>query len=146
MQERVRAGLRNAKLKGKTLRRIVGGDEIARLREQGSSFHEIAKAVGASPGTVRARLLCERLKPWLDLRWRSSALLPGGPFAHWKSLEMTRPRPPEPGPGTGSFLLLSRPIRQQSDGGGLGVVRSEYYEPLTVSAYVIEGIRKIREV
>ena len=81
MQERVRAGLRNAKLKGKTLRRIVGGDEIARLREQGSSFHEIAKAVGASPGTVRARLLCERLKPWLDLRWRSSALLPGGPFA-----------------------------------------------------------------
>ncbi len=117
-----------------------GGDEIARLREQGSSFHEIGKAVGASPGTVRARLLYERLKPSLD------SLLPGCPFAHWKSLEMTRQRPPVPGPGTGSFLLLSRPIRQQSDGGGLGVVRSEYYEPLTVSAYVIEGIRKIREV
>jgi DNA invertase Pin-like site-specific DNA recombinase len=62
IQERVRAGLRNAKLKGKTLgrpRRIVNGDEMVRLREQGMSFREIAKAVGASPGTVRTRLLCE---------------------------------------------------------------------------------------
>ena len=61
IQERVRAGLRNAKLKGKTLgrpRRIVNGDEMARLREQGASFREIANAVGASPGTVRTRLLC----------------------------------------------------------------------------------------
>jgi DNA invertase Pin-like site-specific DNA recombinase len=41
IQERVRAGLRNAKLRGKTLgrpRRIVNGDEMARLREQGASF------------------------------------------------------------------------------------------------------------
>src|ERR1700694_1695709 len=55
IQERVRAGLRNAILKGKTLgrpRRIVSGDEMKRLREQGMSFREIAKAVGASPGTV----------------------------------------------------------------------------------------------
>jgi DNA invertase Pin-like site-specific DNA recombinase len=61
IQERVRAGLRNARLKGKTLgrpRRIVSGDEMTRLREQGASFREIAKAVGASPGTVRTRLLC----------------------------------------------------------------------------------------
>jgi DNA invertase Pin-like site-specific DNA recombinase len=60
IQERVRAGLRNAKLKGKTLgrpRRIVNGDEMTRLREQGASFREIAKAVGASPGTVRTRLM-----------------------------------------------------------------------------------------
>jgi DNA invertase Pin-like site-specific DNA recombinase len=60
IQERVRAGLRNAKLKGKTLgrpRRIVNGDEMARLRAQGTSFREIAKTVGASPGTVRTRLL-----------------------------------------------------------------------------------------
>jgi DNA invertase Pin-like site-specific DNA recombinase len=59
IQERVRAGLRNAKLKGKTLgrpRRIVSADEMARLREQGASFREIARAVGASPGTVRTRL------------------------------------------------------------------------------------------
>jgi DNA invertase Pin-like site-specific DNA recombinase len=60
IQERVRAGLRNAKLKGKTLgrpRRIVNGDEMVRLRKQGASFREIAKAVGASPGTIRTRLL-----------------------------------------------------------------------------------------
>ncbi len=52
IQDRVRAGLRNAKLKGKTLgrpRRIVNGDEMTRLREQGASLREIAKAVGASP-------------------------------------------------------------------------------------------------
>jgi len=60
IQERVRAGLRNAKLKGKTLgrpRRVVSGDQMARLREQGASFREIAEAVGASPGTVRTRLM-----------------------------------------------------------------------------------------
>jgi DNA invertase Pin-like site-specific DNA recombinase len=46
IQERVRAGLRNAKLKGKTLgrpRRIVSADEMTRLREQGASLREIAK-------------------------------------------------------------------------------------------------------
>jgi DNA invertase Pin-like site-specific DNA recombinase len=59
IQERVRAGLRNAKLKGKVLgrpRRIVSSDEMTRLREQGASFREIARAVGASAGTVRTRL------------------------------------------------------------------------------------------
>lgn len=62
IQERVRAGLRNAKLKGRTLgrpRRIVNSDQMARLREQGASFREIAEAVGASPGTVRTRLACK---------------------------------------------------------------------------------------
>jgi DNA invertase Pin-like site-specific DNA recombinase len=61
IQERVRAGLRNAKQKGKTLgrpRRIVSNDEMTLLREKGMSFREIAKAVGVSPGTVRTRLLC----------------------------------------------------------------------------------------
>ena len=60
IQERVRAGLRNAKLRGKMLgrpRRIVNGDEMARLRAQGASLREIAAAVGASPGTVRTRLM-----------------------------------------------------------------------------------------
>jgi DNA invertase Pin-like site-specific DNA recombinase len=60
IQERVRAGLRNAKLKGKTLgrpRRIVSADEMTRLREQGASFREIAKVVGVSYVTVRTRLL-----------------------------------------------------------------------------------------
>jgi DNA invertase Pin-like site-specific DNA recombinase len=63
IQERVR-GLRNAKLKGKTLgrpRRVVSRDEMKRLREQGASFREIAKAVGKSPGTVRTRLLLNDL-------------------------------------------------------------------------------------
>jgi len=66
IQERVRAGLRNAKLKGKVLgrpRRIVNSDEMARLREQGVSFREIAEAVGASAGTVRTRLLADDLRP-----------------------------------------------------------------------------------
>src|SRR6266700_8173751 len=61
IQERVRAGLRNARNKGKRLGRprvIVDASQIARLREQGASFREIAEAVGASPGTVRTRLLC----------------------------------------------------------------------------------------
>src|SRR5450755_185509 len=61
IQERVRAGLRNAKAKGKTLgrpRRIVNSDEMTWMRQQGASFREIAKAVGASAGTVRTRLLC----------------------------------------------------------------------------------------
>ena len=64
IQERVKAGLRNAKLNGKTLgrpRRIVSSDEMTRLRAQGASFREIAKAVGASPGTVRTRLRCSPL-------------------------------------------------------------------------------------
>jgi|ERR1700722_14597872 hypothetical protein len=60
IQERVRAGLRNAKLKGKTLgrpRRVVSADEMTRLREQGASLREIAKVVGVSYVTVRTRLL-----------------------------------------------------------------------------------------
>ena len=59
IQERVRAGLRNAKLKGKTLgrpRRIISSNEMERLRERGLSFREIGKLVGASAGTVRTRL------------------------------------------------------------------------------------------
>src|SRR6201981_3692000 len=62
IQERVRAGLRNAGAKGKRLGRprvVVDVSRIATLRASGASFREIAKAVGASPGTVRARLLCE---------------------------------------------------------------------------------------
>ncbi len=59
IRERVSAGIRNARANGKTLgrpRRIVDGGEMIRLRQQGASLREIAKAVGASPGTVRTRL------------------------------------------------------------------------------------------
>jgi DNA invertase Pin-like site-specific DNA recombinase len=60
IQDRVRAGRRKAKLKGKTLgrpRRITSVKEMAQLRERGASFREIAKAMGVSPATVRSRLL-----------------------------------------------------------------------------------------
>jgi len=60
IQERVRAGLRNAKLKGKTLgrpTRIISLDEMSRLRKEGASLREIAKIVGVSYVTVRTRLL-----------------------------------------------------------------------------------------
>ena len=66
IQERVRAGLRNAKLKGKTLgrpRRIVSANEVTRLRGLGLSFREIGMALGASPGTVRARMLRRVMHP-----------------------------------------------------------------------------------
>ena len=47
--ERVRAGLRNARAKGKTLgrpRKIVDATKIAALRAQGRSWREVARAVG----------------------------------------------------------------------------------------------------
>ena len=59
IQERVRSGLRAAKLRGKMLgrpRRILSLDEMTRLREQGASLREIAKIVGVSYVTVRTRL------------------------------------------------------------------------------------------
>jgi DNA invertase Pin-like site-specific DNA recombinase len=59
IQEQVKAGLRKARTKGKTLGRpprIINVVEMTRLREQGASFRKIAKAVGASPATVRTRL------------------------------------------------------------------------------------------
>jgi putative DNA-invertase from lambdoid prophage Rac len=63
-RERVKAGVREARRKGKALGRpprIMNFVEMARLRERGASFREIAKAVGASPATVRTRLLQQRL-------------------------------------------------------------------------------------
>jgi DNA invertase Pin-like site-specific DNA recombinase len=64
VRERVKAGLREARRKGKKLGRpprIMNFVEMARLRERGASFREIAKAVGASPATVRTRLLQQKL-------------------------------------------------------------------------------------
>lgn len=60
IQERVRAGLRTAKLKGAALcrpRRIVDGNEMMRLRAEGASYRSIAQALGVSAETVRSRLL-----------------------------------------------------------------------------------------
>jgi DNA invertase Pin-like site-specific DNA recombinase len=53
--ERVRAGLRNARAKGKTLGRprvVVDAAQIARLRASGASWPSIALQLGVSVGTV----------------------------------------------------------------------------------------------
>jgi putative DNA-invertase from lambdoid prophage Rac len=57
--ERVRAGLRNAKAKGKTLGRprvTVDAARIARLRAQGHSIREIAEELGYSRSLVHKTL------------------------------------------------------------------------------------------
>ncbi|MGB2591554.1 MAG: recombinase family protein [Candidatus Acidiferrum sp.] len=55
--ERVRAGMRNAKAKGKAIGRPkvnVNTTQIARLRDSGASWRAIAKTTGLSIGTVYA--------------------------------------------------------------------------------------------
>ena len=57
--ERVRAGLRNARVKGKRLGRPrvrVDTSMIASLREEGASYREIAREFGVSVSTVHAAL------------------------------------------------------------------------------------------
>jgi len=54
--ERVRAGLRNAKAKGKRLGRprlVVDAAKIAALRSRGLSWAKIGEALGFGEGTVR---------------------------------------------------------------------------------------------
>lgn len=53
--ERVRAGLRNARAKGKKLgrpRKIVNSDQINRLRAQGASWRAVGTALGVSAATA----------------------------------------------------------------------------------------------
>lgn len=53
--ERVRAGLRNARAKGKTLgrpRKLVNSEEINRLRAQGASWRAVGTALGVSAATA----------------------------------------------------------------------------------------------
>jgi len=55
IQERVRAGLRNAKAKGKTLgrpRRIVDSARIASLRAKGASWRTISDDLGVGVATL----------------------------------------------------------------------------------------------
>jgi DNA invertase Pin-like site-specific DNA recombinase len=59
IQERVRAGLRNAKLRGKTLGRpplTLDRDRIARLRASGASIREISAQLEVSTATVHKAL------------------------------------------------------------------------------------------
>jgi DNA invertase Pin-like site-specific DNA recombinase len=62
IQERVKAGLRNARAKGKTLgrpRRIVNVDKIAALRLQGESWRAISDRLGVGLATLyRASARC----------------------------------------------------------------------------------------
>lgn len=55
IQERVRAGLRNAKLRGKVLGRpplVLDSGRIARLRDSGASIRTISAQLGVSASTV----------------------------------------------------------------------------------------------
>jgi DNA invertase Pin-like site-specific DNA recombinase len=56
IQERVKAGLRHAKAKGKHVGRprlVLDGSQITRLRSQGLSWLTIGKRLGVGEGTVR---------------------------------------------------------------------------------------------
>jgi len=64
--ERVRAGLRNARAKGKTLGRprvTVDAARIAALRSQGLSWAKIGEALGLGEGTVRRSALTSARNP-----------------------------------------------------------------------------------
>src|ERR1700739_1152768 len=57
IRERVTAGIRNAKSKGKRLGRptlIADPSAIIRLRKEGNSYREIASMLGVSPATVHS--------------------------------------------------------------------------------------------
>jgi len=63
IRERVKAGLRNARAKGKRLGRpcvVVDGARIGRLRIQGRSVREIASELGYSRGLVQKTLANRR--------------------------------------------------------------------------------------
>jgi DNA invertase Pin-like site-specific DNA recombinase len=64
IQERVRAGLRNAQAKGRKLgrpRRIVDSAKVAALRASGASWRAISRKTGVGVATLYR--LCEQLNP-----------------------------------------------------------------------------------
>jgi DNA invertase Pin-like site-specific DNA recombinase len=66
--ERVKAGLRNAKAKGKRLGRPkigVDSDRIAELRRAGRSWSEIAEETGWTKGTVQRAIYRQKSRPGL---------------------------------------------------------------------------------
>jgi len=61
IQERVRAGLRNARAKGKQIGRPrvnVDPDKIAELRRLGASWSQISRVTGLSRGTAQRAMAC----------------------------------------------------------------------------------------
>jgi DNA invertase Pin-like site-specific DNA recombinase len=62
IQERVKAGLQNARAKGQQLgrpQRIVHRESILQMKAEGLSIRQIAERIGIGYGTVRARLAGE---------------------------------------------------------------------------------------
>ena len=65
IQERVKAGLHNARRNGKQLgrpRRVVDNDLVGSMRAQGHSLRDIAEKLGVGYGTVRMRLAGDERK------------------------------------------------------------------------------------
>src|SRR5882762_8985551 len=80
IQERVKAGLRNARAKGKRLgrpRADVNETQIADLRHSGASWRTVAKELGIGLGTAH-RLARVRTWPRLAVVWNASVpAIPG---------------------------------------------------------------------
>ena len=73
MAERVRAGLRNARAKGKHLGRprvLVDAARIATLRAHGRSWREVCAELGLSKGTAQCAIACPKTLPCPKTRWR----------------------------------------------------------------------------
>jgi len=71
--ERVRAGLRNARAKGRKLgrpRKVKDPGKIALLRAQGASWRAVGRALGVSPATA----FCEAAKARLEIPRSGKAL------------------------------------------------------------------------
>jgi DNA invertase Pin-like site-specific DNA recombinase len=66
IRERVSAGIRNARARGKQLgrpQRVLDSELILRLKAEGASMRQIAEKLGVGYGTVRMRLLTVSGKP-----------------------------------------------------------------------------------
>ena len=66
IRERVKAGMRNARAKGKRIGRpkaVLDGSKIAHLRAQGLSWAAIAATLGVGEGTVRRLALASAKNP-----------------------------------------------------------------------------------
>src|ERR1700686_1297045 len=75
--ERVKAGLRNARAKGKRLgrpRKIVDGSKIADLRAEGLSWAKIAERLGVGEGTVYRSALSSTSEVTITTRMRGMRL------------------------------------------------------------------------